>query len=445
MSGDVNYVRDPLHGFIEFDSAEKKVIDSPPFQRLRHVNQLALSNLVYPGGTHKRFEHSLGVMHVAGEIFDTVTRPENVHPAVQGLLPRPAELAYWRCVLRMAALCHDVGHLPFSHAAEDLLPADWDHERLSREHIESEAMEKVWSSMRPKPQPEDVAKLALGPESAAGLNFNPWEGVLAAMIVGDVFGADRIDYLLRDSLHLGVAYGRFDYSRLLQTIRILPQPPAGEAEEQQPQEEREPELGILRGGLESAEALLMARYQMFSQVYFHHTRLILDQHLADFLRLWLTPDGGQFSTDTAKHLRVTDVEVHAALRVAARTKTNRAHEPARRIIERDHFRRIYSRDPNDVDRFPEAARAIYDALADKFGVELVKYADARKSPGTVDFPVAMPDDTYASQNVSELLSKLPAPKGEYIYVAPEKRVEVERWLRVNKDDVIDAAREAEQE
>ncbi len=129
-------IRDPIHIFVRLDSTERRVLDSRPYQRMRHITQLALTSLIYPGATHKRFEHSLGVMELAGRVFDTIISDQNVSPEVRQLVPEignPDERNYWRRVLRMAALCHDIGHLPFSHAAEeDLLPTGWSHERLSR-------------------------------------------------------------------------------------------------------------------------------------------------------------------------------------------------------------------------------------------------------------------------------------------------------------------------
>jgi hypothetical protein len=111
--------RDPIHEFIGVRADERKIIDSRPFQRLRCIHQLALSYLIYPGATHKRFEHSLGVMELATRIFDTVTADGNVrHEAVRSVMPDRQGLDYWRAVLRAAALCHDIGHLPFSHAAD---------------------------------------------------------------------------------------------------------------------------------------------------------------------------------------------------------------------------------------------------------------------------------------------------------------------------------------
>src|SRR5579864_7188573 len=106
-------IRDPIHVFIHLDSDERTVVDSAFFQRLRHINQLALSYLVYPGATHKRFEHSLGVMEIASRVFDVVTAADNVHhDSVRNIIPDEQSRSYWKSALRMAALCHDLGHLP---------------------------------------------------------------------------------------------------------------------------------------------------------------------------------------------------------------------------------------------------------------------------------------------------------------------------------------------
>jgi uncharacterized protein len=133
-------LRDPIHTFISVRTEERKVIDSRPFQRLRHIHQLAMSYLVYPGATHKRFEHSLGVMDVASRIFDITTDPDNIyHDSVREIIPDDQARSYWRSALRMAALCHDLGHLPFSHAAEkELLPEGYDHERLTSDTVEGQ-------------------------------------------------------------------------------------------------------------------------------------------------------------------------------------------------------------------------------------------------------------------------------------------------------------------
>lgn len=449
MPKEFNEIRDPVHTFVEADPDELAVINSPPFQRLRHIHQLALSYLIYPGATHRRFEHCLGVMHLAGRIYDVVMREENLSDPVREVVPgNRRKREYWRSVVRMAALCHDIGHLPFSHGAEkELLPNNIGHEQLTRLLIESDFMKPVWDLMRPRPDPEDVVKLALGAEEAPDLTFDTWEAILAEMVVGDVFGADRIDYLLRDSLHTGVAYGRFDHSRLIQTMRILPPAPDRAAGEGVPtgEEAVRSTLGVVRGGLESAEGLLVARYFMFSQVYFHPTRLIYDIHLKEFLRHWLADRGGEFPIDAAEHLLFSDNEVMAAIAAAARNSADAGHEPAWRIVNREHFRKFYERAPADVDIYPEAATAIFEAAVAHFGSENIRYADARKAPGTTDFPVRSDGKSESSLARSKLLQELPEPASEYVYVVREHRKDAEKWLRDNRQSVIEAAAQAEKE
>jgi uncharacterized protein len=443
----IHEVRDPIHVFVHFDDDERAVIDSRPFQRLRYINQLALSYLVYPGATHKRFEHSLGVMDLAGRIYDGVTRADKVTAdSVREVVPLQGdsggrEHSYWRSVLRMAALCHDTGHLPFSHAAEDdLLPENWDHERLTWEIIHSELLKPVWDSMRPRPEPADVAKLALGPKKIEklrlGLSFNTWEAILAEIIVGDVFGADRMDYLLRDSLHAGVAYGRFDHNRLIETLRVMPRPPQEKGDEEA-DEEREGEvaLGCERGGLESAEAMQLARYFMFAQVYYHPTRLAYDEHLKDFLAAWL-PDG-KFPVDVEGHMRRSDNEVLTAIVEAAYDREAPGHDPARRIMSREHFRVAYSRAPEDGTGDTEALAV---AASEHFGPDNVRYGKSPRRPDPPDFPVQERDgSSVSSLALSDVLKRLPASRDEYVFVAPELRDEAKRWIKQERERIIEAA------
>ncbi len=153
----------------------------------------------------------------------------------------------------MAALCHDLGHLPFSHAAEkELLPEGETHEDMTVQLINSPELMRLWRETIPPLLPEHIAKLAVG-RKRSGQTLSDWEALLSELIVNDAFGVDRIDYLLRDSHHVGVAYGRFDHHRLIDTLRILLQPESGA-----------PALGVDAGGLHSAEALLLARYFMYT-------------------------------------------------------------------------------------------------------------------------------------------------------------------------------------
>lgn len=437
-------VRDAVHNFIAFDPSEQRVIDSQPFQRLRNIHQLALSYLVYPGASHRRFEHSLGVMELVGRIYDTVTRLDKLTDEVRDVVPEKNSLEdrVSRSLLRLAALCHDLGHLPFSHAAEDeLLPEGYDHERMTYEILRCEEMRELWRSMPHKPDPDDIAKIALGPrqlEKLGGdLTFSPWEAILAEMLVGDSFGADRIDYLLRDSVHTGVAYGRFDHHRLIQTLRILPAATA-EAGGEQNEAKRESQLGVERGGVESAEGLWLARYFMFSQVYFHPARLIYDLHLKDFLAAWL--EGGQFPVEVDGHLALTDAEVTSAMRQIAKDPGAPGHDAARRILERDHFRVIYQRRPEDSSF---AVNAISRAAEKAFGEENIRYGGSPKR-GDADFPVLDRDgSSVPAISLSPVLANLPVSRDEYVFAPAEQREEIEQWIETEREQIIESAYEAQ--
>src|SRR5437868_14602662 len=194
MPKNIHEIRDAIHVFVRLDKHEREVLSSRPFQRLRHIHQLALTYLVYPGATHKRFEHSLGVVELAGRVFDIIT--DNATDEIRARLEplnNQDERRYWRRVLRMAALCHDVGHLPFSHAAEkELLPDGSDHESLTRAIIDCDEMKAIWERITPPLRHGDIVKLAVGPKKAKDLVFSDWEALLSEIIIGDAFGVDRM-------------------------------------------------------------------------------------------------------------------------------------------------------------------------------------------------------------------------------------------------------------
>jgi hypothetical protein len=442
-------IRDPIHVFIRLDAAEREVLDSRPFQRLRHIHQLAMTYLIYPGATHKRFEHSLGVMELASKVYDIVTHPDNVD-AVKELLPEVKhedERRYWRRVVRMAALCHDLGHLPFSHAAEkELLPKGWDHERLTKELIQSQEMKAIWDEQRPPLNHQHIIKLAVGPSKYTRIvelegvtkdlrksEFSNWEKILAEIIVGDWFGVDRIDYLLRDAYHAGVAYGKFDHHRLIDTLRILP----GEEEES-----IEPALGVEEGGLQSVEALLLARYWMYSQVYFHPVRRSYNIHLQEFLKDWLKeqPDWqGKFPTDVEGHLSLTDNEVTTVIRKASVDEKFAGHQHAKRIMERKHFKVLYSHNPDDTQKNPRAVELVYQAAKQRFGEEQIwmdKYGTANRDT-PAEFPVLTRDNRIASSlSLSDVLRNLPPLKVNYVFIEPSLRDKAVDWLNRERANLL---------
>ncbi len=452
MSKIIHEIRDPIHTFIRITTEERKVLDSRPFQRLRHIHQLAMTYLVYPGATHKRFEHSLGVMELATRVFDVVTQQENMCDEVRNLLPQISDQnqkMYWREVLRVAALCHDMGHLPFSHAAEkDLLPEGWSHERLTADIIQSEEMENIWNEMTPPLRSKDIVKVAVGEKEIKKFEketeLTPWERILSEIITGNVFGVDRIDYLLRDSLHSGVAYGKFDHYRLIDTLRILPSPEIS-IDEKSETYPKEPSLGIEEGGLHSAEALLLARYFMFTQVYLHPVRRIYDIHLKEFLINYL--EGGKFSTNIKDILDVTDNNIIVGIVKASEDEQSIGYRHAKRIAERKHFKVLYQRNPEDYSIQPDASRAIYEAACRKFGKEYLRHDTYEKRDSNQsNFLVKNPDGriTWAGSQ-STVINTIPPTIADFVFIDPIYIEEARKWLQEHRRDILSTHKVQEEE
>lgn len=415
MAKDRHEFRDPVHDFVVVSSDERRVVDSSPVQRLREIHQLAMSYLVYPGATHRRFEHSLGVMELAAQVFDALVDHRHLTDAVRDALPgldSQQTVDYYRQVVRLAGLLHDVGHLPFSHAAEEeLLPEGRTHEHLTVDLILDEELAGLLADTVPPVDAELVAKVAVGPKRWTGEPFAVWEALLSDTVTHDVFGADRMDYLLRDSLHAGVAYGRYDLHRLVQSLRIL-FPPDGQEEDEGPSS---PVIGINEGGLHSAEALLLARYFMFNQVYFHRVRCMYDEHLLDFLRAWLPR--GEYPGSVDDHLDLTDSEVLAAMREQRSDPASDGHDAARRVVERDHFRRLYEPTTQDREHHLEPARAVADWASERYGAHKVRWVRKAKDPGERDFPVSKFDGTVESSlALSKPLSDLPPALYDGVFI-----------------------------
>ncbi len=301
---------DPIHGFIRFDEIERKVIDTGFFQRLRYIRQMGVSYLVYPGANHTRFEHSLGVMDLATRIYETIMAKHNL--VFSQMVPiHLEEKAYWCRILRLAALCHDMGHLPFSHTAEpDLFPTGG-HERMTFKIIQSEALRTIWRMIpsQGRSVEEDILKLCVSEKELK--EFDPkivlgsWESVLSQVITEDNFGADRMDYLIRDAQNTGVGYGHFDYHQLIDTLRILPSL----------KETHLLTIGVAEGGVQSIESLWIARYLMSARVYQHPKARIFNYHMCRFMTHHYSKKG--FPTALAGYVRETDATILAALYQAA--------------------------------------------------------------------------------------------------------------------------------
>ena len=232
----VEIVRDPLWNNIRLDPLAFELIDTPAFQRLRYVRQLGLAFLVYPGATHSRFEHALGTYHLARRTLVLFEEQDDF-----ALISRD------ECQLaRAAALLHDIGHYPFSHALEEI--GAMKHEDVARPLICDGEVGEVLRRVLGRDAPERIVALIRGESDS------PLQGLISGSI-----DLDKLDYLRRDAFMCGVSYGEIDVDRLINALTIVREPQSGS-----------PRIGMIEKGLSALESLLFARYQMYRNVYWHH-------------------------------------------------------------------------------------------------------------------------------------------------------------------------------
>lgn len=272
-------IRDAIHGFISLNALEQRIIQQPHFQRLRFIHQLGPTDWVYPGAVHSRFEHSLGVFHLASAVVDRIGKD---------LRLREEDVE----IFKLACLLHDIGHGPFSHTLEgaDLFEAGLDHEKMGQRII---AETKVGKIVRGALGQDSHARLAY---IIRGKDIPPTSGldVIFHELLAGQAGIDRMDYLLRDSYLLGVRYGNYDLHRLLETLRYTDSDG----------------LCWEEGGIHALEQFILARYFMFAEVYFHKTRRILDHHLGRLIKDYLRSQGkGCLPSRVDEYLRIFDSTV----------------------------------------------------------------------------------------------------------------------------------------
>ncbi|MDO4550081.1 MAG: HD domain-containing protein [Planctomycetia bacterium] len=282
-----NIIRIPSELDVPLTARVRRVLDTPEFQRLKHISQLGLVAQVYPGALHSRFEHSLGVYRLAVLLIKRMLYDKRFAEAIS---PADAE------VFILSALLHDLGHYPFCHPVEDMfLPEVTSHEKGMIRYLRNESSEifscikEDWSCT-----PEDVYMILCKDTSSLSRRL------LSSMLSGPV-DIDKMDYLYRDSLHAGVPYGRnFDQERLLGSLCLNA---AGDG------------LAISSKGKTAAEMMVFARYVMFSEVYWHHA---VRSATAMFQRLYYESRREMTSEERRdfhqKYMEVTDVEAIHMLR-----------------------------------------------------------------------------------------------------------------------------------
>lgn len=259
-------ITDPIHRYIRFSQAEKDVIDSAAFQRLRRIRQLAGAHLVYPSAQHSRFEHSLGAMHIAGLACESLL--------AKGYIDN-AEVVE---EMRLAALLHDIGHGPFSHLFEEVLETrcGTSHEEMGRRIITKSEIADA------------LGKNGYGADHVSRLSFGQSRVQFLNEIISGGLSADIMDYLPRDSYFTGAEYGKIDYYRLISSYEVAARG-----------------LAINRSALNSLESMLISRYEMFKAVYFHKTVRSAEVML---LHSMINADEALGLTDTSleNYLSITD-------------------------------------------------------------------------------------------------------------------------------------------
>ena len=291
-------IKDPVHGYIEVPAEILPLVDSPALQRLNHIRQLGFAYLVYPGANHTRFEHSLGAMHLASLLC-------------RHLGFGTAETRTICC----AALLHDIGHGPYSHASERLMQ---EYTQFSHDDIREQLKEPILAKQLEKNSisPDEVAALISGSHRYAGI------------IHGDL-DVDRMDYLLRDAHYTGAPYGNFDAERLTKSLAVV-----------------DNTIVLNESGISAAESLLIARTLMGPSVYYHHACRIAEEMFllacrshfrkdVDAVREFLTMDD---VTATALLLN-SDEEITRDLinRIRTRNLYKRAVYAGKELVDRDHL------------------------------------------------------------------------------------------------------------
>ena len=351
----IKYVRDPVHGYIGMTDIEKQVIDTLPLQRLRGIKQLSVTHITYPGADHSRFSHALGAMHLAGQIAENLRRSTSVTDDE------------WQMV-RLAGLLHDIGHGPFSHSYEEILVKyrGLNHEQMGREVLEKSELADVLKACGF--EPSEISELTFGKPRR--------EKRYLHQVIASQVDADKMDFLLRDSYFTGVEYGHIDVSRLIQAMEVI-----------------ENEIAIDLKALYALEAFMIARYEMFLAVYYHHSvragAVMLNKamdYAHELLGLTNFRDVDEFlrldDSYLTTHLRELDLQhVNAANRASA----EKAKDMMVRLDRRELLKMAYQRDIHVKDEY--IAKLLSDeAVRHQKEVEIAQKAEIDPEYVVVDVP-----------------------------------------------------------
>lgn len=275
---------DPIHDFIQIYDHELPIVNHSIFQRLRRIRQLSSAHLIYPGAHHTRFEHSLGVMHIAGQVGHILHDKE---------ILKLDDIK----MLRLAGLLHDVGHGPFSHIFEEItLKNKISHEDITKEIILKSEIGDILS--KNGFDKKFIAKLSVGESKYRHLDE----------IISGVLSADMMDYLKRDGYFTGAEHAKIDHKRIIQSLVIYKK-----------------RLALERSALYSFESMMYSRYQMFRTVYFHKsvraTEVMLIEALKSSNNMF---DFSSFNLD--EFIKLTDEYVLSSILLSKSSKLKHAQQ-----------------------------------------------------------------------------------------------------------------------
>ena len=311
-------IRDPIHGNITLSDIELRLLDTPQLQRMRRIKQNGLCYLIYPAMNSTRFEHSLGVMHLAGRVADHLElgREEKIN-------------------LRIAGLLHDIGHCAFSHTSDAVLnKIGISHEENSIQMIIRTEIADILKENGINPI--EVTELITG------------RGRFGKIISSEI-DVDKMDYLIRDSYYAGVAYGIIDLERIIYGMKII-----------------KGEMVINRGSLEAVESLLISRNMMYQTVYRHHTKRIVESMFSEALNDLL--ENGKVGYD--EFLLMDDIDLVYVLRHSG----GYSQDIMKRIDERRLFKTFFQENLSAVNEnfrkeMYENKHKIQERIADDYGIE----------------------------------------------------------------------------
>lgn len=428
-------IRDPVHGSVYYSDQEVAILDTAEFQRLRAIKQLGFSEFSFPGATHNRYIHSVGVGHLAGEVFDSIFK---VYP-----FSKPSVKTRFRQILRLGAMLHDVGHGPLSHTTETVMPPMEDlkikiyseqnaefitknkgrranHEDYTIKYVtDSEIAETIrtqFSDIKPLHVACLIDKSLNCPDDFFvdnGVDFRP----ILSQLVSSELDVDRMDYLERDSYFCGTNYGKIDTNWLIQNMTFY-------------RENDKMYLAINRRALYSFDDFLISRHHMHLMVYCHHKSIVYEEMLTRYLSspectFVLPSDIHEYTryNDYRLHEHLASVDNPWALRIAQRKpfkvlmeqhNTSESERPdlIRKAIEAEGIEVIRASSKTRLSKYHSSSADENDTL-----IYVVDQYDRWNKPA----PINQSTEIFQRYEGARIIDR--------IYVAPENFTKAETILQ----------------